>query len=38
VLFVDANQMQELVQDENKSAEQSKKEADIAEAARIIFG
>lgn len=38
VLFVDASQMQELAVDEAGASEQSKKEADIADAARIIFG
>lgn len=36
VLFVDSEQMKELTAD--KPAEDDKKEADIAEAARIIFG
>lgn len=38
VLFVDSAQMQELAEDNSKSAENQKKEADIEEAARIIFG
>lgn len=38
VLFVDSAQMQELAEDNTKSAENQKKEADIEEAARIIFG
>ena len=38
VLFVDTWQMQDLAADNNKAKEDEKKEADIAEAARIIFG
>lgn len=38
VLFVGAEELEELVADKEKSAEQSQKEADIADAARIIFG
>lgn len=38
VLFVDANQMRELAEDNANSEADQKKEADIAEAARIIFG
>lgn len=38
VLFVDTNQMRELAEDNANSEEAQKKEADIAEAARIIFG
>lgn len=38
VLFVDSQQMQELAGDTRTSAEEAKKEADISEAARIIFG
>lgn len=38
VLFVDAEQMQELARDEEQAEENKKKEADIEEAARIIFG
>ena len=38
VLFVDKGQMQELVDDKTTSAKNAKKEADIEEAARIIFG
>lgn len=38
VLFVDSQQMQELAGDTKTSAEEAKKEADISEAARIIFG
>lgn len=38
VLFVDKNQMKELVEDAKNSEKDAKKEADIAEAARIIFG
>lgn len=38
VLFVDTNQMRELAEDNANSEETQKKEADIAEAARIIFG
>lgn len=38
VLFVDAEQMQELARDEEQAEKNKKKEADIEEAARIIFG
>lgn len=38
VLFVSQDELNEIAKDEKKAAAQSKKEADIAEAARIIFG
>ena len=38
VLFVSRDELEEIAKDEKKVAEQSKKEADIADAARIIFG
>lgn len=38
VLFVDKKQMKELVEDKENTAIQSKKEAEIDEVARIIFG
>lgn len=38
VLFVGQDELDEIAKDEKKYADQSKKEADIEEAARIIFG
>lgn len=38
VLFVDSQQMQELAEGAAQSSENKKQEADIEEAARIIFG
>ena len=38
VLFVGQDELDEIAKDQKKSADQSKKEADIEEAARIIFG
>lgn len=38
VLFVDKRQMGELATDSSNAEKDAKKEADIAEAARIIFG
>lgn len=38
VLFVGQDELDEIAKDNEQSSEQSKKEADIEEAARIIFG
>lgn len=38
VLFVGQDELDEIAKDEKKYADRSKKEADIEEAARIIFG